>query len=123
MSVLAYFLLAAVIILSVCLLLSRRDGRRDFDREGYGTVQATSLSFGWHSLTSELSARIFDPEDSNFVASETSRQFTRQFRRERTQLALDWLRAVRSQVNQLIRTHARAARRNPDLKPADEIKL
>src|SRR5438105_2083574 len=123
MSTLAYFVVAAVTILSVCLLLSRRDGRRDFDREGYGTGQETSLLFGWDCLTSELSARIFDPEDLDFVASETPRQLTRQFRRERTALALDWLRAVRGQVNQLIRDHLRAARGNPDLKPADEIRL
>ena len=123
MSVLAYFLLAAVIILSVCLLLSRRGGRRDFDWEGFGTGQETSLPGGWDSLTSELSARIFDPEDLNFVASEASRQLTRQFRRERTTLALDWLRAVRGQVNHLIRAHLRAARGNAELKPTDEIKL
>ncbi|PYU49034.1 MAG: hypothetical protein DMG48_18190 [Acidobacteria bacterium] len=123
MSVLAYFLLAAVIIVSVCLLLSRRGGRRDFDWEGIGTGQETSLPGGWDSLASELSARIFDPEDLNFVASEASRQLTRQFRRERTMLALDWLRAVRGQVNHLIRAHLRAARGNAELKPAEEIKL
>ena len=123
MSVLAYFLLAAVIIVSVCLLLSRRGGRRDFDWEGIGTGQETSLPGGWDSLASELSARIFDPEDLNFVASEASRQLTRQFRRERTTLALGWLRAVRGQVNHLIRAHLRAARGNAELKPADEIKL
>ncbi len=123
MSAFAYFLIAVVTILSVCLVLSRRGGRRDFDREAYGTEQETSLPFGLDPLTSELSARIFDPEDSDFVASETCRQLTRQFRQERTELALDWLRAVRGQVNQLIRAHVRAARGNPDLKPADEIKL
>ncbi len=123
MTALAYLLVAAVTILSVCLVLSRRAGRRDFDREAYGTGQEASLPFEWDSLTSELSARIFDPEDSDFVASETSRQLTRQFRQERTTLALDWLRAVRAQVNQLIRSHLKAARGNPDLKPADEIKL
>jgi hypothetical protein len=123
MSTLASFVVAAVTILSVCLLLSRRGGRRDFDREGFGTGQETSLPGGSDSLTSELSARIFDPEDLNFVASEASRQLTRQFRRERTTLALDWLRAVRSQVNQLIRAHLKASRGNPDFKPADEIRL
>jgi len=38
-------------------------------------------------------------------------------------LALDWLRAVRGQVNHLIRAHLRAARGNAELKPAEEIKL
>jgi hypothetical protein len=88
-----------------------------------GTGHGTSALFGWDPLNSELSARIFDPEDANFVASEMSRDDARQFRRERTALALDWLRAVRGQVNQLIRAHVRAARRNAGLKPADEIRL
>lgn len=114
-------MLATVIILTVCLFLSRRGRRRDSEGEVYGIEHETAGSFEWDPLTSELSGRIFDREDSDFVASETSRQITRQFRRERTALALDWLRAVRGQVNQSMRTHFRVSRRNDDLKPADEI--
>jgi hypothetical protein len=104
-----------VTVLCLCLLLSGRDGR-DSDQE-------TSAHLEWDSLTLGAGARIFDPEDWDFVGSEASRHFTRQFRKERTALALDWLRAVRSQVNQSIRAHLRAARGNADLKPADEIRL
>jgi hypothetical protein len=123
MSVLAYLLLAALTILNICLFLLRRGGRRDFDWDLDRTGRGTSAPFGWDPLNSELSARIFDPEDGNFVASETSRDDARQFRQERTALALDWLRAVRGQVNQLIRAHVRAARGNAGLKPVDEIRL
>jgi len=118
-----YSLVAAVTVLGVSLLLLRRGGRRDFSRQVYGAGQETSLPFGWDSLTAELSARIFDPEDSDFVANETSRTLTRQFRQERTALALDWLRGVRGQVNQSIRAHFEAARGNPDIKPAGELRL
>ncbi|PYT73708.1 MAG: hypothetical protein DMG39_05810 [Acidobacteria bacterium] len=38
-------------------------------------------------------------------------------------LAICWLRAVGSQVNQFMRAHLRAARGNDHLKPAEEIKL
>lgn len=123
MSVLAYFLIAFLIILIICLLVSRRGGRRDFDRDVDGTEHGTSVSFGWEPLDFELSARIFDPEDSDFVASETSRRNARQFRQERTEFALAWLRAVRGQVNQLIRAHVRATRGNAGLKPTGEIML
>lgn len=123
MSGLSYVLLAAAATLSVCLLLLRRGGRRDFDREVYKTGQETSLPFAWDRLTSELSARIFDPEDSDFVARETSWQLTREFRQERTELALDWLRAVRSEVHQSIRAHLKASRGKSDLRPADEIRV
>ena len=123
MKALAFSLLATVIILAVCVFLSRRGRRRDSDGEVYGIEHETAGSFEWDPLTSELSGRIFDRNDTDFVASEGSRQITRQFRRERTALALDWLRAVRDQVNQLMRAHFRASRANDDLKPADEIKL
>jgi len=120
---LAFFLLATVIVLSASLFLSRRGRRRDFDAEAYGIEPETAASFGWDPLTSEMSGRIFSREDSDFVASEASQQIKRQFRRGRTALALDWLRAVRGRVNQLMRRHFRASRGNDDLKPADEIKL
>lgn len=123
MRTLAFFLLAVVIILGACLFLSRRARRRDFEGGAYGIEHETTGPLGWDPLTSELSGRIFDREDSDFVASETSRQITRQFRRERTALALEWLRAIRGRVNQLMRGHLRVSRRNDDLKPADEIKL
>ena len=123
MRTLAFFLLATVIVLSACLFLSRRGWRRDFDAEAYGIEPETAGSFGWDPVTSETSGRIFSREDSDFVASEASRQIKRQFRRARTALALDWLRAVRGQVNQWMRRHFRASRGNDDLKPADEIKL
>ena len=123
MRTLTFFLLAVVIVLSACLFLSRRGRRRDFEAEVHGIEPETAGSFGWDPLTSEMSGRIFNREDSDFVASETSRQIKRQFRRARTALGLDWLRAVRGQVNQSMRRHFRASRGNDDLKPADEIKL
>lgn len=123
MRTLAFFLLAMVIILSACLFLSRRGRRRDFDGEAYGIEHETTGALAWDPLSSELSGRIFDREDSDFVATETSGQITRQFRRERTALALQWLRAIRDQVNQLMRAHMRTSRGNDDLKPADEIRL
>ena len=120
MTGLAYALLGALVS-STILLLTRRTRRWDF--EPYGTEQVTSGSTGWDSLTSELSARIFDSEDPHFVASETTRQVTRQFRQERVTLALDWLRRVRGLVNQSMRAHLKAARAHDDLRPAEEIRL
>src|SRR5258708_20929707 len=100
MSVLAYLLLAVVTILNICLFLSRRGERGEFDREEDGTGHGTSVLFGWDPLNSELSARIFDPEDAYFVASETSRGDARQFRQQRTPLPLDWLQAGGGTCNQ-----------------------
>ena len=112
-----------VIVLSACLFLSRRGRRRDLDAEAHGIEQETGGSFEWDPFISELTEHIFDQEDSDFVASETSRQISRQFRRERTALALDCLRAIRGQVNELMKAHFKASRGNDDLKPVDEIRL
>src|SRR5260370_17388048 len=105
MSVLAYLLLALLTIFNIFLFLSRRGRRRDSNQDGDGTGLGMSIPFGWDPLDSELSARIFDPEDADFVACETSRRDAPQFPPARTALALDWLREVRGQVSQLIRAH------------------
>jgi hypothetical protein len=123
MSAQLYFAVIAAIALVVFVLVLWRDAQRSFDENRDVKNTECSPPSDWDHLSSELSARIFDSEDSDFVASESSRQFARTFRESRTALALDWLREVRRQVNCLIRAHLTAARGNPDLKPADELRL
>jgi hypothetical protein len=74
-------------------------------------------------LALELGARIFSSEDSRLIGRETSRQFARWFDSERRALALDWLDEVRVRVRGAVREHRRAARRDPSLSPAGEIKV
>jgi hypothetical protein len=115
-----YFLLGAVMLLLIFFLLVRARLRPEQNRDGR---QGDAQEFKRDSLTAELSARIFSAEDSEFVSSETCASAARAFQRERTTLALEWLRAVRTQVNCLFRSHLQAARQNPDLKPAAELRL
>jgi hypothetical protein len=123
MSVHLYFLAMAAIVLAVSVVFLRRGTRRSFNEYADATEQKTSLPFSWDPLTSELSARIFNPEDSDFVTRESSRQIARSFRIERAALALHWLLEVRRHVYLLMRAHLSAARSNPDLKPAGELRL
>lgn len=123
MSLQLYFLVIAVTALAVSVLFLWREARRSFNENGHATQEGSSLPFVWDPLTSELSARIFDSEDSDFVASESSPQTARAFQEGRTALALDWLREVRRQVNLLMRAHLRAARVNAGLKPSSELRL
>jgi hypothetical protein len=109
--------------LAVFLVLLRRGTLRGLGEEILGTEEENSLPIPWDSLTSELSGKIFDSEDSEFVHEECSRELERKFRAERTTLALDWLREVQMQVNFLIRRHLRSARADSDLNPADELRL
>ncbi len=123
MSAHLYFLAIAVLALAVSVVFLWRDRRRSFNEYAHETEEETSLPSSWDSPTSQLSSRIFNPEDSDFVTCESSRQFARSFRRERAALALHWLLEVRRHITLLMRAHRRAARSNPDLKPAGELRL
>jgi hypothetical protein len=123
MSAHPYFLVMAALALGVSVLFLWRDKRRSFNENAHATEKEASLPFGWDPLTSELSARIFDPEDADFVTRECSRQIAQSFRGQRAALALDWLLEVRKHVNLLMRAHRMAARSNPGLKPAGELRL
>lgn len=118
-----YLVLLSVVTLMISLFLLNRAVRQSSEDGVYRTEEDVSLTLKDEVLVLEVSARIFNPEDLDFVASETSRQFARAFREERTALALGWLRRVRSQVNRLIRDHLRTARGNSDLRPVDELHL
>jgi hypothetical protein len=115
-----YFLLGAAILLLIVFLLIRAGLRLEQNRDGR---EGHPQEFKRDSLAAELSARIFSAEDSEFVSRETCASAARAFQQERATLALEWLRGVRSQVNRLFRSHLQAARQNPDLKPAGELRL
>jgi len=118
-----YFLAIAATALAVSLLFARRDQRRYFDENAPEAKKETTPPLGWDPITSELSARIFNPEDSEFVAAETSQEISDSFRRQRAALALDWLREVRTQVRLLMRAHRRASRGNPSVSPSSELRV
>src|SRR6266571_2559827 len=53
----------------------------------------------------DLAERIFGPQDWDFVSRETPSEMQRMFQRERTDLAIAWLRRTRLQVSQVMRAH------------------
>jgi hypothetical protein len=71
----------------------------------------------------DLGERIFGPEDWDFVSHDTPSEIQRLFQRERTVLAITWLRRTRLQVSQVMRAHVAGAQRNEDLQLATEIRL
>jgi hypothetical protein len=118
-----FLLVAVASALTILVLLLKRAARRSPGGGFCSTQDDLSRARKDDAFDLDVGARIFSPEDSDFVASETSSQFTRTFDDERAVLALDWLRRVRSEVSSLIRDHRLAARQNPSVKPADELKL
>ena len=71
----------------------------------------------------DLGERIFCPEDWEFVSRDTPSEIRRMFQRERTVLALSWLRRTRLQVSQVMRAHVAVAQHSEDLQLATEIRL
>src|SRR5260370_9293949 len=71
----------------------------------------------------DLGERIFGPQDWDFVSRETPPETQRMFQRERTLLALAWLRRTRMQTSQVMRAHVAVARQSEELQLATEISL
>jgi len=96
---LAFVRVAVLLIISI-LLLTRARGRTS-----EAAVGQREGSFTWPSrrtpLALEVSARIFNPEDLNFVATETSGSFAHTFRKNGTTCSGLVVRHVRGQVRQL----------------------
>ena len=74
-------------------------------------------------LQRDLGERIFGPQDWDFVLRETPLEIQRMFQRERTVLAIAWLRRTRLQVSQVMRAHVEAVQQSEDLRLATEIRL
>src|SRR5258707_9707994 len=74
-------------------------------------------------LQRDLGERIFGPEDWDFVLRETPLEIQRMFQRERSVLAIAWLRRTRLQVSQVMRAHVEAVQQSEDLRLATEIRL
>jgi len=71
----------------------------------------------------DLGDRIFGPQDWDFVLRETPSQIQRVFHRERTVLALAWLRRTRTQTSQVMSAHVAVARNTEHLQIGMELKL
>jgi len=71
----------------------------------------------------DLGERIFGPEDWDFVSRDTPSEIQRMFQRERTVLAISWLRRTRKRVSQVMRAHVAVAHQSKDLQLATEIRL
>ncbi len=71
----------------------------------------------------DLGDRIFGPQDWGFVLRETPSKIQRMFQRERTVLALAWLRRTRMRTSEVMHSHVAVARQSEDLQIVMEIKV
>ncbi len=77
----------------------------------------------WAAPHRDLGERIFGPEDWDFVSRSAPSEIRRMFQRERSVLALTWLRRTRLQVSQVMRAHVTIAHQSNDLQLTTEIRL
>ena len=119
---LPYFGLGVLFLLVLCLWVRQsfvtRAGRAELlmprqHRSGVGRAAPHR----------DLGERIFGPEDWDFVSRDTPSEIRRMFQRERTFLALTWLRRTRLQVSQIMCAHVAVAQQSDDLRLATEIRL
>src|SRR5260370_40497648 len=75
------------------------------------------------ALHRDLGERIFGPQDWDFVSRETPPETQRMFQRERTVLAIAWLRRTRIRTSQVMHAHVAVARKSEDLQLGMELKL
>jgi hypothetical protein len=71
----------------------------------------------------EFVARIFCPDDWEFVSNTGSRPLQELFRRERKLVALVWVHQTSIAIRRIMREHTQAARQSHDLHIATETKL
>ena len=71
----------------------------------------------------DLGERIFGLEDWDFVSQNTPSEIQEMFLRERSVLAISWLRRTRRRVSLVMRAHVAAVQPIADLRLASELKL
>ena len=70
-----------------------------------------------------LAARIFSPQDHQFVAELRDPELLRLYRRERSRVAIDWIRKTSGEISAIMQTHRLQSRQSANLDPAAEGRL
>lgn len=117
------FLVVGLLLILLLILSVWRTNEEGHAR--LGSFEDDSFPAVHHAepLPQELAARLFGPQDQEFIAKQGCTGLKRLFRQQRTELALCWLRAVRTNATDLIRVHSQAARKSSGLVPLVESKV
>jgi hypothetical protein len=117
-----WVLLASAAFLTVSILAWKQALQRT-SRRGIYWISPTGPSYERGGLDLEIGERIFSAADWEIVRSETKGSFARGFRDERTVLALEWLRLLRSQVRSLVDEYRLLARMDGNVRVVDELQM
>ena len=114
--IIAAALLGALLLFAVKLVLTARALDKDPD-------EFLDESSGSEACPTEILERIFSSEDQEFIHALKSRSLEQLFDKQRSAVALLWVRQTASGIHQVMREHVEAARRTADLHVATEIGL
>jgi len=114
-------LLGFLFLVGIGFLLLRGETRSGSARNRSEERTTAALRAG--PCPPEVLERIFQREDSDFIARQHSRGAQELFCRERKRLAYLWLRQIRHEIAHVRRFHTEIARKSTDLNPGMEIKI
>jgi len=118
---LAIGLLLLMLVSAVWILRSSAENRSL--SESWEHDDKSIAGFHLDALPQKLTDRIFGSQDWDFVSAQGTAGLRRLFLRQRTALALAWIRAVRANANKLIHTHVTATRTSSRLEPLVELRV
>jgi hypothetical protein len=118
MSPLSFILILLVLIIGIVLWMARDPEFDDFTP----TASPDSDSQNY-PLPPSVVARIFSPEDRQFIARLRCSRLQRIYRRERSRVALYWVFRTSNDISKIMQVHRLASRRSRNLDVATETKL
>jgi hypothetical protein len=114
-------LVGTVLLLLLLFVAARASvGARELSRSD---VQLLDDESALDPCPPEFVARIFSPDDWEFISETKSPQLEKLFRRERKLVALTWVRQTSRAIRRIMREHTQATRQSHDLHFATETKL
>lgn len=119
----AWLFLVSLAVFAISLLFFQRARQRTAAIGTSWIARCAWLNEEQDTLALELGKEIFRVDDFQFVLRSTPRQFAKGFYDERTLLALEWIRKVRSRMRNLLKEHRRTVRARPDVTTASELRL
>ena len=115
-----YFFFAIVGILLVVFVWSLRNAKRDVPSDGMPLAIPQSFQ-GSHVSHLPQVWRALTPADFEFASKKIPREALRRMRRERRQVALAYLSALRAELDQLLRTARVVAALSPEVAAGQEL--
>jgi hypothetical protein len=115
-------LIAAIVLLLVLLAWVRSEASsKDSPSAWNASFQEQSVAV--EACPPEIVSRIFSADDLRFISGLESPDLERLFRRERTAVALHWVRETSTIISRIMRRHLEASRLSADLEIAMEARI